>query len=142
MPSLLSADFANLQTSIETIPSADALHVDVMDYHFVPNLTIGLPVMEAIRRITDQVLDLHLMIDDPDRWAPTYAEQGADSVTFHVEAASAPVRLARELRHQGARAGMALKPATPIEPYADLLPELDGERLSLVRRQPRPGEGN
>ncbi len=125
MPSLLSADFANLQTSIETIPGADALHVDVMDYHFVPNLTIGLPVMEAIRRITDKVLDLHLMISDPDRWAPTYAEQGADSVTFHVEAAAAPVRLARELRSRGARAGMALKPATPIEPYADLLPELD-----------------
>ena len=125
MPSLLSADFANLQTSIETIPSADALHVDVMDYHFVPNLTIGLPVMEAIRRITDKVLDLHLMISDPDRWAPTYAEQGADSVTFHVEAADAPVRLARELRARGARAGMALKPATPIEPYAELLPELD-----------------
>ena len=75
MPSLLSADFANLQTSIETIPSADALHVDVMDYHFVPNLTLGLPVMEAIRRVTDKVLDLHLMISDPDRWAPTYAEQ-------------------------------------------------------------------
>ncbi len=125
MPSLLSADFANLQTSIETIPSADALHVDVMDYHFVPNLTIGLPVMEAIRKVTDKVLDLHLMIADPDRWAPAYAEQGADSVTFHVEAAAAPVRLARELRHRGARAGMALKPATPIEPYADLLPELD-----------------
>ena len=65
------------------------------------------------------------MISDPDRWAPTYAEQGADSVTFHVEAAAAPVRLARELRSRGARAGMALKPATPIEPYADLLPELD-----------------
>jgi ribulose-phosphate 3-epimerase len=125
MPSLLSADFANLQTSIETIPSADALHVDVMDYHFVPNLTIGLPVMEAIRRITDKVLDLHLMISDPDRWAPTYAEQGADSVTFHVEAADAPVRLARELRARHARAGMALKPATPIEPYEALLPELD-----------------
>ena len=125
MPSLLSADFANLQRSIETIPSADALHVDVMDYHFVPNLTIGLPVMEAIRQITDKLLDLHLMIEDPDRWAPTYAEQGAESVTFHIEAADAPVRLARELRSRGARAGMALKPATPIEPYADLLPELD-----------------
>ena len=125
MPSLLSADFANLQTSIETIPSADALHVDVMDYHFVPNLTIGLPVMEAVRAITDKMLDLHLMIDEPDRWAPAYAEQGAESVTFHVEAAHAPVRLARELRARNARAGMALKPATPIEPYADLLPELD-----------------
>jgi ribulose-phosphate 3-epimerase len=125
MPSLLSADFANLQGSIESIPSADALHVDVMDYRFVPNLTIGLPVVEAIRRVTPQVLDIHLMIDNPDRWAPSYAEAGADSVTFHVEAAGAPIRLARHLRKHGARAGMALKPATPIEPYADLLPELD-----------------
>ena len=125
MPSLLSADFANLQDSIESIPSADALHVDVMDNHFVPNLTLGMPVVRAIRKVTDRFLDIHLMIDNPDRWAPAYAHAGAESVTFHVEAAAAPVRLARELRHHGARAGMALKPATPIEPYADLLPELD-----------------
>jgi ribulose-phosphate 3-epimerase len=125
MPSLLSADFANLSTDIAKIPSADALHVDVMDYHFVPNLTLGLPVVEAIRKVTPAMLDVHLMIDDPDRWAPAYAEAGAESVTFHVEAAAAPVRLARELRARGARAGMALKPATPIEPFADLLPELD-----------------
>jgi len=125
MPSILSADFANLQREIERIPSADALHVDVMDNHFVPNLTLGLPVVESIRAVTEHMLDLHLMIDDPDRWAPGYAEAGAESVTFHVEAAAAPVRLARELRARGARAGMALKPATPIEPYADLLGELD-----------------
>lgn len=125
MPSILSADFANLQAAIESIPSADAVHVDVMDYHFVPNLTIGLPVVESLRGVTDQLLDIHLMIEDPDRWAPAYAEAGAESVTFHVEAAHAPVRLARELRLRDARAGMALKPATPIEPYADLLPELD-----------------
>lgn len=137
MPSLLSADFANLQSSIETIPSADALHVDVMDYHFVPNLTIGLPVMEAIGQITDKLLDLHLMISEPDRWAPSYAEQGAGSVTFHVEAAQAPVRLARELRRLGSRAGMALKPATPIEPYGDLLPELDMVLIMTVE----PGFG-
>src|SRR4051812_21434839 len=125
MPSLLSADFANLSTDIAKIPSADALHVDVMDYHFVPNLTLGLPVVEAIRKVTSAMLDVHLMIDDPDRWAPAYAEAGVESVTFHAEAARAPVRLARELRGRGARAGMALKPATPIEPYADLLEELD-----------------
>ena len=125
MPSLLSADFANLQHSIEAIPSADALHVDVMDNHFVPNLTLGIPVVRAIRKVTDRFLDIHLMIDDPDRWATAYAQAGAESVTFHVEAAAAPIRLARELRHHGARAGMALKPATPIEPFADLLPELD-----------------
>jgi len=125
MPSILSADFANLQQEIERIPSADALHVDVMDNHFVPNLTLGLPVVKAIRSVTAQMLDIHLMISDPDRWAPQYAEAGAESVTFHVEAAAAPVRLARELRERGARAGMALKPATPVEPYADLLGELD-----------------
>jgi ribulose-phosphate 3-epimerase len=125
MPSILSADFANLQREIERIPGADAVHVDVMDNHFVPNLTLGVPVVEAIRGVTTAMLDVHLMIDDPDRWAPAYAEAGAESVTFHVEAAAAPVRLARELRDRGARAGMALKPATPVEPYADLLGELD-----------------
>src|SRR5215210_2775079 len=137
MPSLLSADFANLQSAIESVPSSDALHVDVMDNHFVPNLTLGLPVVESIRKVTDQVLDIHLMIEDPDRWAPAYAEAGAESVTFHIEAAAAPVRLARELRHRGARAAMALKPATPIEPYADLLPELDMVLIMTVE----PGFG-
>lgn len=136
-PSLLSADFANLQRDIERIDSADGLHVDVMDYHFVPNLTIGLPVVEAIRKVTPKLLDMHLMIEDPDRWAPAYAEAGAESVTFHVEAAKAPVRLAREIRNQGARASMALKPATPIEPYADLLPELDMVLIMTVE----PGFG-
>ena len=137
MPSLLSADFANLQSAIESVPSSDALHVDVMDNHFVPNLTLGLPVVESIRKVTDQMLDIHLMIDQPDRWAPAYAEAGAESVTFHVEAAAAPVRLARELRARGARASMALKPATPIEPYEDLLPELDMVLIMTVE----PGFG-
>jgi ribulose-phosphate 3-epimerase len=137
MPSLLAADFANLQAEIESIPSSDALHVDVMDNHFVPNLTLGLPVVEAIRKVTSAMLDIHLMIESPDRWAPAYAEAGAESVTFHVEAAAAPVRLARELRSRDARAGMALKPATPIEPYADLLPELDMVLIMTVE----PGFG-
>jgi ribulose-phosphate 3-epimerase len=125
MPSILSADFANLQADIERVPDADALHVDVMDNHFVPNLTLGLPVVESIRKVTDKPLDIHLMIEDPDVWAPGYAEAGAESVTFHLEAAKAPVRLAREIRGHGARVGMALKPATPIEPYAELLGEID-----------------
>jgi ribulose-phosphate 3-epimerase len=124
-PSILSADFAHLAEEARRISNADWLHVDVMDNHFVPNLTLGLPVVEALGKATDIPMDLHLMIEDPDRWAPAYVEAGAGSVTFHVEAATAPVRLARELRALGARAGMALRPATPVEPYEELLPELD-----------------
>jgi ribulose-phosphate 3-epimerase len=137
MPSILSADFANLQTAIENVPSSDAIHVDVMDNHFVPNLTLGLPVVESLREATDKILDIHLMIEQPDRWAPAYAEVGAESVTFHIEATAAPVRLARELRSLGARAAMALKPTTPIEPYEDLLPELDMVLIMTVE----PGFG-
>lgn len=136
-PSILNADFANLASEVGRIPDADAIHVDVMDNHFVPNLSIGLPVVESLRKVTEQMLDIHLMIEDPDRWAPAFAEAGAESVTFHVEAAGAPIRLARELRRLGARASMALKPATPIEPYADMLDELDMVLLMTVE----PGFG-
>ncbi|NHU84335.1 ribulose-phosphate 3-epimerase [Kocuria sp. JC486] len=124
-PSILSADFANLQTELAKIATADAAHVDVMDNHFVPNLTLGLPVVERLQQISPVPLDVHLMIQDPDRWAPGFAEAGCDSVTFHAEAATAPVRLARELRARNAKAGLAVRPATPIEPYLDLLPEID-----------------
>jgi len=137
-PSILSADFADLAGEIARVPSADAIHVDVMDNHFVPNLTLGLPVVKAIRRATDKPLDIHLMITDPDRWAPAFAEAGAEGVTFHAEAATAPVGLARTLRGIGARAGLALRPASPIEPYADLITEFDKILIMTVE----PGFGN
>jgi ribulose-phosphate 3-epimerase len=136
-PSMLASDFANLEAEAARISSADWLHMDVMDNHFVPNLTLGAPVIEALAKVAVQPIDAHLMIEDPDRWAPAYVEAGAESVTFHVEAAKAPVRLAREIRAKGARAAMALKPATPIEPYEDLLPELDMVLIMTVE----PGFG-
>ena len=136
-PSILNADLAALGAEVGRISNADWVHVDVMDNHFVPNLTLGLPVIESLLAHTDLPLDAHLMIEDPDRWAPAYAEAGCASVTFHVEAAKAPVRLAREIRAQGARASMALKPATPIEPYEDLLAELDMVLIMTVE----PGFG-
>jgi ribulose-phosphate 3-epimerase len=137
-PSILSADFARLSEEAARVEgAADWLHVDVMDNHFVPNLTLGLPVVESLLKSTTIPVDCHLMIEDPDRWAPAYAEAGAGSVTFHVEAATAPVKLARGLRALGSRAGMALRPATPVEPYVDLLPELDMLLLMTVE----PGFG-
>ncbi|MBO3085576.1 ribulose-phosphate 3-epimerase [Cellulomonas fengjieae] len=124
-PSILSADFVNLERDLRAIATADFVHVDVMDNHFVPNLTLGLPVVTRIAEVSTLPLDVHLMIEDADRWAPEYAAAGAASVTFHAEATQAPVRLARELRSRGIRAGIALRPASPVEPLLDLLPEFD-----------------
>ncbi len=124
-PSILAADFVNMQAELARIAAADFVHVDVMDNHFVPNLTFGLQMVERIQATSPVPLDVHLMITDPDRWAPAYAELGAASVTFHLEAATEPVALARRLRAIGARAGVAVKPATPVEGLFDLLDDFD-----------------
>lgn len=124
-PSILSADFAYLGRDVAEIATADWIHFDVMDGHFVPNLSFGLPVMKAVKKVTDMPIDCHLMIEDPERWAPDYAKAGAYSVTFHVEATDDPVSLCRTLRELGSRAAISVKPGTPIEPYLDILDEVD-----------------
>ena len=139
-PSILSADFADLGGALAAVAGpggADMVHVDVMDNHFVPNLTLGLPVVARLAQVSAVPLDCHLMIDAPDRWAVGYARAGAASVTFHVEAAAAPVRLARELRAAGARAAVALNPATPVSAVEHLLEEVGTVLLMTVE----PGFG-
>ncbi|MBM7830423.1 ribulose-phosphate 3-epimerase [Agromyces cerinus] len=136
-PSILAADFANLEHELGRIASADLVHVDVMDNHFVPNLTFGPQMVGRLQQVSPIPLDVHLMISDVDRWAPGYAELGAFSVTFHAEATDEPVALARRLREIGARAGIALKPGTDVEPYLELLPEFDQVLVMTVE----PGFG-
>jgi ribulose-phosphate 3-epimerase len=136
-PSILAADFANFETELQRITTADLVHVDIMDNHFVPNLTFGLAMVERLQQVSPLPLDVHLMMDDPDRWAPGYAEAGAFSVTFHAEAATDAVGLARKLRALGARAGIALKPGTDAGPYLELLPEFDQVLVMTVE----PGFG-
>ncbi len=136
-PSILAADWADMHGELERIRNADHVHVDVMDNHFVPNLTFGPQMVETVQRVSPIPLDVHLMIEDPDRWAPGYAELGAFSVTFHAEAAADPVALARRIREIGSRASIALKPGTAVEPYLELLPEFDQVLVMTVE----PGFG-
>ena len=133
-PSILAADFARLAEEVQAIEgAADWLHVDVMDNHFVPNLTIGLPVVQSLRKATAIPFDVHLMITDPERWAPGYAEAGAYNVTFHAEACENPVKLAKTLRAAGAKAGLAIERDTPVEPYLELLPYIDTLLIMTIK---------
>lgn len=136
-PSILSADFVNFERDFGSIANCDLIHVDVMDNNFVPNLTFGLPMVARMQEIAPKPLDVHLMISNVDKWAPGYAETGAFSVTFHAEASENPVQLARNLRAIGARAGVALKPGTDVEPFLDVLKEFDQLLIMTVE----PGFG-
>jgi len=133
-PSILAADFARLGEEVRAVEgAADWVHIDVMDNHFVPNLTIGLPVVQSLRKVTAIPFDVHLMITDPERWAPRYAEAGAFNVTFHAEVCENPVKLAKTLRAAGSKAGLAIDRDTPVEPYLEILPYVDTLLIMTIK---------
>jgi len=126
-PSILSADFGRLAEEIRDVTSsgAEVIHVDVMDGHFVPNLTIGPVVVEAVRRATERHVDVHLMLEHPERWVDAYRKAGADSISVHVEACAHLHRVIQQVKASGAQAGVAVNPHTPIEAFEWVLEDLD-----------------
>ncbi len=124
-PSILSADFANLERDIKAVNTADWLHIDVMDGHFVPNITIGVPVVVSIRKITDMPLDVHLMIENPEKYIEAFVKAGADIITFHYEAVQDVSAVIKQIKSFGVKAGMSIKPKTPADVVFPYLNELD-----------------
>lgn len=124
-PSILSADFGNLAHSIEKVKMAEWLHVDVMDGHFVPNITIGPVVVSGLRKYTSQVLDVHLMISDPLKYAEVFARAGSDRITFHAEAVEDAKAVIKKLRELHVEVGISVKPNTPVDTIDELLPHID-----------------
>lgn len=125
-PSILSADFANLEKDIKRVETAGAewLHIDVMDGHFVPNITIGVPVVKSLRKVTNLVLDVHLMIENPEKYIEPFVKAGADIITFHYEATNAAEELIEKIHSYGIKAGISIKPNTPTEsiyPYLNIV---------------------
>lgn len=136
-PSILAADYAALGADVAKVPTADLIHVDIMDGHFVPNLSFGPDVTKAVNRVTDQFLDIHMMIEEPERWFETYIDAGGDRLVFHIEATNDHIAAAKKLHDLGVEAGFAIKPGTPIEPYLDDLEHFEEVMVMSVE----PGFG-